>query len=142
VPPAFCGQTQREQAAGVFGAGLHLGEDDAGFDGDGVVVRVDVTHPVQAPQTQHGLRAARIRCGAAGEPGIAALRHQRDAVFDRQLHERGDFGGRRRTQHRAGRAGVATTPVGEVGGGVVGIGEDVRRADGVTAGGEEGGACV
>ncbi len=66
---------------------------------------------------------------AADEAGVAALRHQRDAVLVGELADRGDFGGRARAQHQRRAAVEQVAFLGDIGRDVGRIGHRVFVAD-------------
>jgi hypothetical protein len=90
---------------------------------------VIVAHAVHPRKRQHHLVAGRARRAAADEAGVAALRDERDARFGAGRDDRGDLGGRTGPHDGERGAAVAAAPVGQVRGGVRGVGEDLAGAD-------------
>ena len=109
------------------GALLRDLQHHAGLAGHGVGRGVDVADLVQPPHRDHHL--AVMRRLAADEPGIAALRHQRDSVFAGELADRGDFRGRARPQHQRRAAVKQVALLGDVGRDVGRIGHRIFVAD-------------
>ena len=106
------GEAQREQQAGGLGPRLDVGEHAAGLDGHREVGRVELAHPVHAAERNQHL--ARLRQPATAQPGVAPLRHHRDAGGVAQAHDLADLVGTRRTQQQARRTAVGTARVLEV----------------------------
>ena len=75
---AFGAERQRKQPVGVGRALLRVLQDHAGLAGHGVGRGVEVANAVHPPHRDHHL--AVVRRLPADEAGVAALRHQRDAV--------------------------------------------------------------
>ena len=124
---SFGAERQREQPVGLGGFLLGDLQHHAGFAGHGVGGRIDLADLVQPPQRNHHL--AMMRGLPADQPGIAALRHQRDLVFGGELADRGDFRGRARAQHQRRAAMEQAALLGEVGRDIGGIRHRVFVAD-------------
>ncbi|MCY1301337.1 hypothetical protein D9M70_509420 [compost metagenome] len=131
-------QAQREQPAVLACHVLQVLQHHAGFDGNGVVERIDLADAVEPLQRQHHRIAPGRRRGAAAQAGIAALRHHRHLVRMAGMDRGRDFLGGAGTQHGQRLAAVALAPVGQVGGLVGGPGQHVLRAQRGAAQGEEG----
>ena len=71
---ALRADAEREQAVGLEGGRLQIGEDHAGLDGDGVVRWIDLDDPVHALETDQDLAVGN---SARDRAGIAALGHDR-----------------------------------------------------------------
>ena len=62
-----------------------------GLDGHRIADRIDFEHVVHAAERQHDAAMGRPRRGAAHQAGVAALRHDGDAVVVAKLHDLGDL---------------------------------------------------
>ena len=86
----------------MLGGGLlHPFQHHARLDRHGVADRVDIPDPVQTSKGQDGKPAAGIGNTRPDQAGIAALRHDRDAVFVAKLQERANLLGGRRLEHQS-----------------------------------------
>ncbi|MEY9898125.1 hypothetical protein ABIA44_002299 [Bradyrhizobium sp. USDA 329] len=99
----------------------------AGLAGHGVGGGIDLADLVEPAQRHHHL--AIVRRLAADEPGIAALRHQRDLVRGGELADRGDLRCRARAQHQRRAAVEQVALLGDVRLDVGRIGDGVAVAD-------------
>ena len=90
---------------------------------------VDAADAVHPRHRDDDLVAVLERDLAADEPGVARLRHHRDAMRVRQRQDARHFVGRARPQHGRGAADVFVAPFAQVGLLRVGVGEDVGRTD-------------
>ena len=111
---AFGCQRQREQPAHAQSGLLQRLQHAPGFDGNGVVGRIDMADLVHARQAdQHGF-AARVRNARPAMTGVAALRHDRHTSLPAGANDRRHFGCARRTHHAARRTAITPAPVTEV----------------------------
>ena len=72
---AFAAQRQREQAVDLSGFLLDVGQDHARLDGDGVVERIDLAHPVHPGEADDQFAAVLVGRGGTAKPRIATLRY-------------------------------------------------------------------
>ena len=97
---ALGGERERETGARPLGGLLHRRQHAARLDRHGVVERVDRAHAVHARERSRPPRAAcRVGHRAAAQAGVAALRHDRDALARAQRHDASDLVGARRPHH-------------------------------------------
>ena len=122
-------EREGEQAAGLGGGFLDVGQDHPGLDGDRVVERVDLAHPVEPREAQDQLPPGPIRRGRAAEPGIAALRNDGDFLGRAQRDDAGDLFDGRRANHRRRRAAIPFPLVHQIGRHVRRLGQQAARAD-------------
>ena len=120
-------ERQRKQPVGLAGALLRNLQHHAGLAGHGVGCGIDVTNPVQPPQRDNDL--AMMWRLAADQPGIAALRHQRDFVLAGELADRGNFRRRARPQHQRRAAVEQVSLLGDIGRDIGCIGHRIFVAD-------------
>ena len=99
----------------------------AGLAGHGVGRRIDLADFVEPPQRDDDF--AIMRGLPADQAGVAALRHQRDAVLAGKLADRGDFRGRTRAQHQRRMAVKQVAFFGGVRRDVGGVGHRIFVAD-------------
>ena len=125
---ALGGKRKREQPACVGGRFLHRGQHAACLDGHRVIQGIELADPAHARKREHDLAPGPARHRAAGKAGIAALRHERDALARAERDHAGDFGGAGRAYHALGGSRVLPAPVGKVRGGILRVGEDVGSA--------------
>ena len=111
---ALRAQAEREEAAGIQRGLLHVLQDDAGLHRHGQAFGVDLADPVHALQAEHHGLAVRPGRAAAAKAGVAALRHQADAMLVAVFHHGGHF------LHRRG-LGDADAGAGELGAPVHGV---------------------
>ena len=126
---ALGAQRHREEPVDLLGRRLHVGQHDAGVDGDGAGDRVDLAHAAHPAEGEHDLAARRVGHPAADQPGVAALRHDRHARRGAGRDDRGHLLGRARPDHREGPPGVGAGPVDDVRRDVGVLGQDVVGAD-------------
>ena len=107
---AFRPQAQREQPVDLRRLVLDRGQHHAGLYRHGVVQRIDSTDAIHPGGGDHHLQPARMRLPAAGQAGIAALRHDRHAGCRAELHDLRDLPGRGRAQHQWRVAAPAIAP--------------------------------
>ena len=100
---------------------------DAGPDRDLAGQRIDGADRLQPAQRQHDRTRRRHRAGH--QTGVAALRHDGDAMIGTLPHDAGHFGGRARPYHRERLTPVPASPVDLVAGAPLGVGQNVVRAD-------------
>ena len=125
---ALGGERKREQPPRLVGRFLHRGEHAACLDGHRVIQGVEAADPVHARERQYDLAPGARRHRAAGEAGIAALRHERGVLARTERDHAGGFGRARRAHHALGGGRVLLAPVGKVWGGILRVGEDVGSA--------------
>jgi hypothetical protein len=64
-----------------FGGVLNVLQRDAGLHFDRVVGRIELTHAVQSRERQNQCLAGGVRRGATRKSGVAAVRHDGNAVW-------------------------------------------------------------
>ena len=124
---SFGAERQRKQAVDVAGALLRDLQHHAGLAGHGVGRGVDVADAVHPPHRHHHL--AMMRGLPADQAGIAALRHQRDALLGGEPADRGHLRGRTGPQHQRRAAVIEVALLGEVRRDVGRIGDRISVAD-------------
>ena len=87
-------QGQRKAHSDFARALVQIGEDHPGLGDGEPVLRADRTQSVHPPKRQDQLRPVGSRSGARDHAGVAALRHQRDAVLAGQPDDLDHFLGR------------------------------------------------
>ena len=121
-------QAERKKPVGIRGGPLQIGEDAAGLRHQAAVGGVDPPDLVHALQADDQRAAVAIWRCAAGEPGIAALRHDWRAMPLRQAHDRLRLLSRFRQDNCARGALIDAAPVGEIGRGGARMGQAVALA--------------
>src|SRR5262249_13097910 len=86
-------ETQWEETIDALRRLLDLREDATGLDGHGEIDGIDRADAVHAPEAQDDAASVLAGDGAAAEPGIAALRHDRDPRGMREPHDLGNLSG-------------------------------------------------
>ena len=125
---ALRGQAQRQPQSFGLGGLLRGLQHAAGLDRHRQVGRIDRAHPLEPAQAQQQLRAAGVGHRGADQAGVAALRHDRDAVLGAQAHHLRDLLGRAGPGHRQRAARPAPAPV-QRPGRQVAFAQHLRRAD-------------
>ena len=121
---ALGAEAQREQPVGAVGGVLDLLQDHAGFDGDGVVDRVDGADALEPRGGDDDLAHVLVRLAAAGQSCVAALGDDGDAALGTDVYDACDLLGRLRPQYQGDAAHPVVAPARAVGrdvGGVVEI---------------------
>jgi hypothetical protein len=107
----LCAEAERKETVVARRGLLQRLQDAAGLDGHRIADRVDLDHLVHAAERQQDATVRGIRRGAAHQPGVAALRHDRDAMLEAEFYDLGDFLGRCRPHHDGGGADQRAAPV-------------------------------
>ena len=106
---------------------MQMGEDAAGFDGHREVDRVDRPDPVHAAEGEDDVVAVLGRDPAADEPGVAALRHDRQPRLGANLDDGRDLRGRARPHDEPCRPAIKPPRLDQIRLQVVRIGNPPRR---------------
>ena len=111
---AFRTEAQRKQPVDRGRRLVQVGEDAAGLDGHREVDRIDRAYPVHPAECQHDIIAVRGRDPAADQPGIAALRHDRQPGLSTNLDDRGHLRRRTRPHDEPCRPAIKPPRLGEI----------------------------
>ncbi len=103
---ALGAEAERKKAVGRGGGFVQVGEDAAGLDRHREVDRVDRADAVHPAQCQDDVVALARRDAAADEPGVAALRHDREPRGGADPHHRRHLLRRGRAHDQPGRAAI------------------------------------
>jgi len=122
-------EAEREQPVGLGGRLLQVREDAARLDRHREIHRVDGADMVHAAEGKDDVAPILGRDTAADEPGIAALRHDRQSCLGADPHHRRDLGGRSRADDEPGGAAVEPPRLDEIGFLLAGIGDPSPGTD-------------
>ena len=120
-------QAQRKQPVGLGRRLMQMGEDAASLDGHREVDRVDRPDPVHAAEGEDDVVAVLGRDPAADEPGVAALRHDRQPRLGADAHDRRNLAGRTRPHDKPRRAAIKPPRLNQKRLQIVRIGNPSRR---------------
>jgi hypothetical protein len=108
---------------------LQLRENAARLDGHREIDGIDRADAIHAAEGENDVVSVLRRDAAADEPGIAALRHDRQPCLGADPHHCRDLGSRRRTDNEPGRAAPQAPRLGKIGLLLGGIVEPAACAD-------------
>ena len=126
---ALGAEAQRKQPVGLGRRLVQIGEDAAGLDGHREIDRVERADPVHPAERQDDVVAVCGRDPAADEPGIAALRHDRQSRLGADPHHRRDLRGRGRAHHQPRRPAIEPPRLDQIGLQVVRVGDPALGPD-------------
>ena len=108
---------------------MQMGEDAASLDRHCEIDRVDRSNPVHPAEGEDDIVTVFRRNSAADQPGVAALRHDRQPRLSADLGDCGDLGGRSRPHDELCRAAIEPTGLYQIRLLVPRVGDPPRGAD-------------
>jgi len=126
---ALGGEAEREQPVHLGRRLMQIGKDAAGLDRHREIDRVDRADTVHPTEGEDNIVAIFRRHPAADQPGIAALRHDRQPRLGANANDGGNFLGRGGADDEPGGAMIKAASLDQIRLLVVRIGNPAGRAD-------------